>query len=64
MLKELLTIMWLHTSAPIHPDSEMCQYTCPVCGHIGGNSVNREPFCDKCEYRVLMKKSNNGKIIK
>lgn len=41
------------------------QYTCPECGTCGVNPVNmKAPLCHRCDYKVTMKKSLNGKILK
>ena len=44
--------------------SENIQYTCPKCGQIGAHPTRaKAPLCHKCDYKVTMKPSNNGKII-
>lgn len=43
--------------------SENMQYTCPDCGAVGAHpKTMKPPYCHKCEYRVVMKPSNNGEI--
>lgn len=40
------------------------QYTCPECGSIGAHPKPlKAPLCHKCEYKVEMKPSHNGKIL-
>lgn len=40
------------------------QYTCPDCGAVGANRrKHKSPYCHVCPSRVLMKKSNNGRIL-
>lgn len=45
---------------------KMQQYTCPACGAIGAHPADlRAPLChgQKCNYKVTMKPSQNGKIM-
>jgi hypothetical protein len=39
------------------------QFTCPKCGHIGAGPESRLPLCDRCDYRVRMLPSHNGRIF-
>lgn len=44
--------------------NKLQQYTCPECKMIGASSVGSPaPLCHICDYKVVMKKSRNGKII-
>ena len=37
------------------------QYVCPECEHVGAhNPSSRPPFCHRCDFKVVMVKSNNG----
>jgi len=43
---------------------KMQQYTCPECGTCGASRTSSQPpLCHKCDYKVTMMKSCNGKII-
>jgi len=43
---------------------KMQQFTCPECGTCGANRASLPPpLCHKCDYKVTMMKSRNGKII-
>ena len=44
-------------------EDKMIQYTCPNCNSSGANSQLMEPLCHKCDYKIHMKPSINGKII-
>ena len=44
--------------------NKMIRYTCPKCGAIGAHYIDMKcPLCHKCDYKVEMKPSRNGKII-
>jgi len=46
--------------------SDLVQFTCPVCGIIGATwkkYSNIAPFCHKCDSKVKMERSHNGKIL-
>ena len=48
----------------IMASEKMQQYTCPECSQGGAHWADSPaPLCHKCDYKVTMKKSHNGKII-
>jgi hypothetical protein len=49
-------------AAPSSGDKQQ-QFTCPKCGHIGAGPESRLPLCDRCDYRVRMLPSHNGRIF-
>ena len=41
------------------------QYTCPKCGTTGAMTKgSKAPLCAKCDFKVVMEKSHNGKILR
>jgi hypothetical protein len=49
-------------AAPSSGDKRQ-QFTCPKCGHVGADSPGRLPLCDRCDYKVRMLPSHNGRIL-
>ena len=43
--------------------NKMQQYTCPKCGQVGAHPLHmKPPLCHKCDYKIVMKPSTNGRI--
>jgi hypothetical protein len=40
------------------------QYTCPKCGMVGANSIQCNPLCHVCNFKIKMLPSKNGRIRK